>query len=167
MHRLHATSKTGAFPRIRTVEAGDWDEWLRMRRALWASVGESKHLAEMHEYLRGAMAEAASSTDLLALVVARDARRLGGFLEASLRPYAEDCQTHPVGYIEGWFVDEDLRRQSWGRRLVVEAERWAAANGCREMASDAVIGNQVSLDAHLALGYQESSRVVHLRKFLP
>lgn len=163
MHRNSATqTATATFPRLRTVEHADRVEWLRMRRLLWPNVAAEKLESEMHAYLGGGL----HSAGLVAFVIACDRQRLGGFLEASLRPYAEDCETHPVGYIEGWYVDAELRCQGWGRRLVHAAEQWAASNGCREMASDAVLGNQVSLEAHLALGYEESSRVIHLRKFL-
>jgi hypothetical protein len=71
-----------------------------------------------------------------------------------------------VGYVEGWYVDPDVRRQGIGRRLVEAAERWAAAQGCREMASDAHLGNTVSHAAHEALGFEESERLVHFRKRL-
>ncbi|MBX3413949.1 MAG: GNAT family N-acetyltransferase [Pirellulales bacterium] len=151
------------YPRLRTVEHGDRVEWLRMRKALWPQVSEEKHLVEMGNYL-GVVGQ---DSGLVVLVVVCDKLRLGGFLEASLRPYAEDCETHPVGYIEGWYIDEELRRQGWGRALVHAAEHWAKENGCREMASDAVLGNEISFRSHLALGYEESSRVIHLRKFLP
>ena len=155
-------SGSSTYPRLRTVEYGDRAEWLRMRIALWPNVSHEKLQAEMHNYL----GIGGHSSGLVAFVVACGSQRLGAFLEASLRPYAEDCETHPIGYIEGWYVDEDLRRQGWGRELVLAAERWAAKNGCREMASDAVLGNEASLSSHLALGYEESSRVIHLRKFL-
>lgn len=101
-----------------------------------------------------------------AFVAVRPAGGLCGFLEASIRPYAEDCETWPVGYVEGWFVDADLRRQGIGGQLMAAAEQWAVAQGCKEMASDAQIENQVSLNAHKALGFEESSRAVHLRKRL-
>ena len=53
-----------------------------------------------------------------------------------------------------------------GRELVRQAEAWAREKGCTEMASDAEIGNEGSLAAHLNLGYSETSRLVHLRKDL-
>ena len=163
MHRHGATvTSSTTFPRLRTAEHVDCVEWLRMRKALWTSVPEAKLEAEMHAYL----GEGIHSSGLVAFVVACDRKCLGGFLEASLRPYAEDCETHPVGYIEGWYVEPALRRQGWGRKLVQAAEGWARLNGCREMASDAVLGNETSLRSHLSLGYEESSRVIHLRKFL-
>jgi len=40
---------------------------------------------------------------------------LCGFLEASFRSRADGCESTPVGYIEGWYVDWDMRRQSVGR----------------------------------------------------
>ena len=50
---------------------------------------------------------------------------LCGFIEVSLRDYAEGCQTSPVAYIEGWYVDEHCRRRTLGTRLVQAAEAWA------------------------------------------
>jgi Acetyltransferase (GNAT) family len=63
-------------------------------------------------------------------------------------------------------VDPDVRRQGIGRKLVVAAERWAAIQGCVEMASDAHLWNTVSHEAHRALGYKEGNRLVHFRKAL-
>src|SRR5262249_21294722 len=89
---------------------------------------------------------------------------LCGFVEASIRPFVDGCKTRPVGYIEGWFVDAEMRRQGIGRSLVIAAEQWAKAHGCTEMASDAHLENTVSVRAHEALGYEESVRAVHFRK---
>ena len=99
-------------------------------------------------------------------VAERDKDGLGGFLEAGTRPYADGCDTSPVGYIEGWFVDEDLRQHGVGRALVEAAEGWARGLGLHEMASDAFIANEISLKAHLALGYKEKERLIHFAKVL-
>ena len=93
-------------------------------------------------------------------------KRLIGFLEASLRDQAEGCETSPVGYIEGWYVDPEARRQGAGSALIASAERWAISKGCREIASDCLIDNDVSLTAHLSLGYEEVERVILFRKSL-
>lgn len=44
-----------------------------------------------------------------------------GFVEASLRPYAEGCDTRPVGYLEGGYVAPEWRGQGIGRALVEAA----------------------------------------------
>ena len=87
-------------------------------------------------------------------------------LEASIRPYAEGSEAQPVGYIEGWYVDPDVRRHGVGRALVVAAEDWVRSLGCRQMASDVEIENGVSVEAHVAIGYREVGRVVHFSKDL-
>lgn len=89
-----------------------------------------------------------------------------GFLEASIRGFVEDCKTDQVGYLESWFVSAEHRKQGIGRTLVEGAERWAVENGCTEMASDSEVDNEVSLLAHVSLGYGETSRLIHLRKDL-
>jgi aminoglycoside 6'-N-acetyltransferase I len=101
-------------------------------------------------------------------VIVADAgdKKLAGFLEASIRPFVEDCESDNVGYLEGWFVDPEFRRRGLGRALVAAAETWARSRGASEMASDAEIGNEPSLKAHTRLGYEETSRLVHLRKEL-
>ena len=51
--------------------------------------------------------------------------------------------------------------------MLAAVESWAVAQGCREMASDAELANETSRKAHLGLGYEETSRLVHFRKPLP
>lgn len=100
------------------------------------------------------------------LVLPRDDGCLAGFIEVGERNYAEGCETTPVAYIEGWWVDEDVRRTGAGRALVRAAEERAIARGHREIASDAVIDNRVSILAHRALGFDEVERQVCFRKDL-
>ena len=99
-------------------------------------------------------------------VAERQGGGLCGLLEAGTRPYADGCDTSPVGYIEGWFVDEDERGTGVGRALVAAAEAWAREQGMHEMASDTAISNEAGLKAHMALGYREIERVIHLAKEL-
>jgi aminoglycoside 6'-N-acetyltransferase I len=89
-----------------------------------------------------------------------------GFVEVGSRAYADGCDSSPVGYIEGWWVDADARQRGVGRALIEAAERWARAKGYVEMASDALIDNAVSHASHRALGYEEVERLVVFRKSL-
>jgi aminoglycoside 6'-N-acetyltransferase I len=144
---------------IRHAVHSDRTEWLRMRSALWPDCPLEDHHSETQDQLNDPARYAV-------FVVERDVNKLGGFLEASLRDYADGCRTSPVGYIEGWYVDADLRQQGWGGELVKAAEQWAVEQGCREMASDCELDNDVSFRAHLALGYEEVDRVIQFRKTL-
>jgi len=90
-----------------------------------------------------------------------------GFIETSTRvDYVNGTSTSPVGFIEGLYVIDAARFQGIGRMLVQAGERWARERGCREMASEALIGNESSHAAHLSLGFHETERVVYFRKDL-
>ena len=143
---------------IRLVTSADLPEWLRMRRLLWPHADPQDLAGELDAMMLNPMTPT--------FVAERDGGRLCGFLEAGTRPYADGCDTSPVGYIEGWYVDENLRGRGIGRALVAEAEDWAREQGCREMASDTAITNETGFKAHLALGYKEMERLVHFGKAL-
>ena len=144
--------------RIRPVVTADKVEWLRMRLALWPHDTTEQLGIELQAIIE--------NPETPVFVAERADGRLGGFLEAGTRPYAEDCRTSPVGYIEGWYVDPDLRRHGIGGLLVGAAEDWARARGLREMASDTWLDNDISHRSHLALGYQETERLIHFKKTL-
>ena len=145
--------------RVREFRESDLNDWFRLRRQLWDATSDDSHKSEMLDILDHPESE-------LILVAESNESRLVGFLEASIRPYVEDCVTDNVGYLEGWYVEPASRMQGIGAELVRQAETWARRKGCTEMASDAEIGNETSLEAHLKLGYIETSRLVHLRKEL-
>ena len=48
----------------------------------------------------------------------------------------------------------------------LSAEDWARTQGCREMASDALVDNEVSRLAHLGVGYAEVEVIRCFRKSL-
>lgn len=146
----------------------DRDEWLRMRNALWLDDSAAHHAAEVAAFFdTGTFGGPQQWPPWTAFVAERHNGGLCGFIEASIRPFVDGCTSGPVGYVEGWYVDPDIRRQGIGRRLVEAAERWAAMHGCREMASDARLDNAVSHAAHAALAFEEIGRLVHFRKSLP
>lgn len=144
---------------IRPLAESDLGEWLRLRQLLWDQSSEDDHKTEMVGIIEHADSQFVAVADA-------GGGRLAGFLEASIRSHVEDCDTENVGYLEGWYVDEAHRQMGIGGRLVKAAEDWARQKGCTEMASDAEVGNPVSLEAHAKLGYSETSRLVHLRKEL-
>lgn len=87
-----------------------------------------------------------------------------GFLEASIHRMGSHAV--PIGYIEGWYAEEEFRRIGVGKNLVTMAEAWALSMGFSEMGSDAEVTNHVSIGAHKRLGYEEITRDETEVKFL-
>ena len=143
---------------IRRATHADKPEWLRMRKGIWPEAPD--------EYLDFDMDEILASDRDAAFMAFADGRPVG-MIEARLREYGEGCETSPVGYIEGWFVDEHMRgKNNIAGALVNAAENWARGKGCVEMASDTWLDNAASIRAHHKLGYEEAERLVHFVKKL-
>lgn len=123
-----------------------------MRQALWPD----QTSADMDEWL--------ARPDAAVLVAERPGGGLGGFAEVGERSIAQGCSTSPVAYLEGWYVDPDLRGQQVGAGLLQAIEAWARRAGYRELASDTTLGNEASQRAHQALGFIEVERAVQYRK---
>lgn len=144
--------------KVRAYRDADWAEWLRMSVALFPE--------EDADALARGMREMRQRRDYEVFLVERDDGSVAGFVEVGSRPYADGCETSPVGYIEAWYVDPDARRSGYGRALFEAAEDWARAQGYSEIASDALLDNEVSHAAHKRIGYEEVGRVVQFRKRL-
>ena len=140
--------------------ATDLSEWLRMRLALWPELAHESHPEDdASQWL--------TRTDGIVLVVERPGNTaLAGFIEVGERAFADGCDTSPVAYLEGWYVDPDLRRRGIGTALLKAAMQWAADHGYREMASDALLENVDSQRAHEAGGFVEVERAVRYKRAL-
>lgn len=144
---------------VRSATPADAAAWLIMRNALWPEYENPWHATEIEQYFAGKLRMPLEV--LLAVDVAGAAL---GFAELSIRPYAEDCVTERVAYLEGWYVIPEGRRRGVGRALIAAAERWAVSQGCTEFASDALIDNEVSATAHRAVGFTETVQIRCFRK---
>jgi len=144
---------------VRPVRAADGDQWRCMREALWPE-GVANHASEIQEFF----ADPSSARNTV--LVAEYDGVLVGFVELSLRAYAEGCETSPVAYLEGWFVSNDVRGAGIGRALLRAAEEWARAQGCSEFASDAEADNVASAEAHRACGFDDAGLIRCFRKRL-
>jgi aminoglycoside 6'-N-acetyltransferase I len=152
--------------RIRPARASDLDQLARLCRALWPESSAEEHAQELRLIL-GNMAAQVLTMPIEIFVAERPDGTLVGFVEVDLRSHADGCNpSQPVGYIEGWYVAEEHRHRGVGRQLLDKAEHWAGGHRCVEMASDALIDNEVSQRAHEALGYEIVDRCVHYRKKL-
>ena len=143
---------------IRRYQPQDWDELYRLTQALFPGTESEEEAAELRSSL--------SRPDTAVFVLDRENGKLAGYVEAGERSIVDGCVTSPVGYIEAWYVDPDVRRTGHGRRLLEAAEQWARERGHTEMGSDAILENDVSHAAHRASGYVETGRVINYRKEL-
>src|SRR5687767_2717199 len=96
--------------RIRPLRESDLNDWFRLRKLLWDATGDEDHKSEMLDIIDHPESEHV-------LFAETHDGQLVGFLEASIRPYVEDCVTDNVGYLEGWFVLPEYRQKGIGRRL--------------------------------------------------
>jgi aminoglycoside 6'-N-acetyltransferase I len=146
--------------RIRRLEPGDTAEHARMRSALWPDE-DPVELEHEIEDMR-------NDPDGVIFVAERegDARGLCGMVEAGIRAFADPVDERPCAFVEGWWVDADVRRTGVGRALIGAVEDWARSRGFHELGSDALIDNLTSHAAHRALGFEERERIVTFRKRL-
>jgi aminoglycoside 6'-N-acetyltransferase I len=132
------------------------DEWLRLRSELWPQ-DAALHRQEIEHIL--------VTPDKFVAFVAYDGAAGVGFAEAALRfDYVNGCETSPIVFLEGIYVRPDRRRMGVARQLCASVERWGIRKGCTELASDALLENDVSHRMHAALGFEETERVVFFRK---
>jgi aminoglycoside 6'-N-acetyltransferase I len=151
---------------IRPARASDLQQLALLLEALWPDSSAEEHGQELR-LLLGGKADQVLTTPLAIFVAEASDGKLVGFLEVDLRSHADGCNpARPVGYVEGWYIAEDYRRHGIGKKLLAAAEDWARSHKCVEMASDALIDNEVSQRAHEALGYKVVDRCVHYRKRL-
>jgi aminoglycoside 6'-N-acetyltransferase I len=129
-----------------------------MRSALWPA---SDHTHAIDRYFAGEVREP------LEVLMAFDEQGAAiGFIELSIRAYAEGCETDRVAFVEGWYVEPDVRGAGVGAALITAAEEWARSQGCTELASDTEADNESSAAAHLALGFVETAVVRCFKKSL-
>ncbi len=127
-----------------------------MRVALWPDAGDGEVEAVLSRpWARYAL-----------LVAERSEGGLCGFAEVGTREYGEGCGSSPVAYLEGIWVDPDVRRLGVARRLVLAAEAWGRSLGLAELASDCRADNVVSEAFHRAVGFDEVGRIVCFRRAL-
>lgn len=146
--------------RMERCSSLDQPGWLDFRLALWPDASAEDH--------RGYMALSLAQPERFLQLMMYDGERVPvGFIEGSIRAdYVNGTETSPVGFVEGVYVDPAWRRCGVARQLYAAIGDWAKARGCGELASDALLDNEGSQRAHLALGFRETERVVYFTKKL-
>lgn len=135
------------------------DDWVALRGKLWPEYPRDEHRRDAINLLaRGAVA--------VFLAVSPDGAVVG-FAEASLRhDFVNGCDTSPVTFLEGIYVEPAWRKHGIARALCAAVGRWGIAAGCTEFASDSMLDEDDAHVFHRAVGFEETERVVYFRKSL-
>ena len=140
--------------KLREISEDDIPHWIKMRKQLWphASYDELKEVEHLFKAKTFTCFFAESGSDLV------------GFMEFAIRPYVNGCDTSPVAFIEGLWVDDHFQKRGIGRLFIKTAEDLARSHSIKELASDTRIESTHSIHAHKVWGFVETERVVYFRK---
>lgn len=143
--------------KIVKITQDDFNDWLNLAVKLWPDYSS----IEMQEILT----EILESDRETAFIMRDDDGKAIAFMNLSLRyEYVPEATHSPVGYIEGIYVKDEYRDRGFGKALVEYAEQWALAQGCIELASDALVENTASHKFHTRTGFREAERTVFFIK---
>lgn len=146
--------------RISPCDYSSLEAWATLRHELWPDGAMTDHLREAEDMLR-------NPGEAIAFLALDEQGAVVGFAEAALRhDYVNGCATSPVAFLEGIYVRPAFRKQGVARLLCRAVEDWAIGIGCAELASDVEIHNTGSQSMHIAVGFEETERVVYYRKGL-
>lgn len=145
---------------IKPITRENVKDWLLLRRQLWPDCSDAEHMAEIELFL-------SKPRQYAQFIWLNDAGDPIGFSEASIRrDHVNGTRTTPVAFLEGIFVTKVDRRKGIARSLTDAVADWAIRHGMSELASDTDLTNTTSQAVHLALGFEETERVVFFRKSL-
>ncbi len=147
---------------IRPLEARDVEAWGAMRARLWPHADAEDLLREAYAFIK----EEEQSFLHAVFIAEDDTARPVGFLELSVRDFADGCDSAPVPHVEGWYVEPPARGLALGADLMRAAEAWSRERDFTELASDTEVENLDSQNAHAACGFEETERLVKFRKVL-
>jgi aminoglycoside 6'-N-acetyltransferase I len=134
-------------------------EWAKLRIILWEWDTVQDHADQAAElYLSG-------NPDHAAFVAVDHDGIIVAFAEATLRrDYVEGCDSTPVTFLEGIFVNAEHRKRGVARLLSEAIASWGKSAGCTEFASNALLDNVDSHAFHVAIGFAETERVVFFKR---
>lgn len=135
----------------------DLEDWVWLRSQLFPDLSEAEQRAELETFL--------SLQEYHGWIARADGRAVG-FAEASIRPYANGCESQPVPFLEGVYVEPAQRQRGIGGHLVAAIVAWARGQGYSELGSDVDIANLISQAAHRSWGFEERETVVYYRRRL-
>ena len=137
---------------VRAVNDADHPAWAAMRTRLWPEADAKELESELVSLF-------ALDPPYTVFIAEEDGRQVG-FIELWVRSYAEGGPPEPSAYVEGLWVDPDIRRKGVATALLAKAEQWAREKGFKWLGSDAELMNRDSHAWHKAAGFAEVERLV-------
>ena len=128
-----------------------------MYRKLWPKFSDEALLAEIGRIMK--------SSKRAAFVAEADGQAVG-FAEYGLRDYANGCNSQPVPFLEGVWVDDAYRGHGIARALIEFLFQKAQRAGFVEMGSDVELTNYSSQLMHERMGFEQTEKVIYYRKVL-
>lgn len=83
-----------------------------------------------------------------------------GVLEATIRLFANGCETVHILFVEGVAVAANNQQDGVSMALLEAATQWAKKAGIREIASDCEIDNKVGQQWHQSAGFVPTETVI-------
>ncbi|MCB1516216.1 MAG: GNAT family N-acetyltransferase [Hyphomicrobiaceae bacterium] len=140
---------------IRPMRHDETEVWAALRSRLWPDCGPEDNAEDIAAFQSGGPVKI--------VFIAFDGQTAVGFAEISERSVVDSCGNAPAAFLEGWFVEPEYQKQGVGGALIAAAKDWASNQNYAYLGSDAVLENEISHAAHLALGFEETGRVVNFR----
>jgi aminoglycoside 6'-N-acetyltransferase I len=116
--------------RIREAVPGDAPLWEAMRRDMWPD-GADDHAGEIEKFFAGTLEEP------VAVLMAENADgTIVGVAELSIRADVAGLEGKRVGYVEGLYVQPEVRGRGVARTLMRASRVWGRQQKCTAFASD-------------------------------
>lgn len=146
----------GATLALEVVTAANFEDWCALAAELWPPEDEADY-----QDLCQTMTDILHANRERGWLVRDGDGEAIAFINLSLRQdYVAGATRRPVAFVEGIYVWAAHRRRGVGRALMAWAATWARQQGCAELASDALIDNELSYQFHTQAGFAEVERVV-------
>jgi aminoglycoside 6'-N-acetyltransferase I len=114
---------------IRHATPADAAAWEEMRTAMWPDGDD--HAQEIASFFAGTLPE----PDAVMIAETEDHEAIA-LLELAIRRDIPGLEDQPVGYVEGLYINPEVRGRDLARQLLQESRNWAREQNCIGFASD-------------------------------
>jgi aminoglycoside 6'-N-acetyltransferase I len=137
---------------IKQFDQSDLNDFVTMALALWPHHSREELAKEFDRII--------NTPNETGFIYKKNEKAIG-FITISLRfGHITGATSKPVGYVEGIYVKEDLRKLGVARKLYEVGEQWAKNNGCTQVGSDTWDWNDDSIMFHEKLGFKNVCTLV-------